>query len=378
MLKIVKIVLIKSLIIDNYRKRVKKRHCLFQNTNNMTFFSIDSTCTVCDRTPHLYDGSCQCNSTEDHSIKRIKTGCESSLETSNLSVEIAHPASSPSNSNSSYTSLVATTSNVIQNFQTFVSALLAEIDRKKQAIREADSEVAIKTRFIELTLSVTDFILKSTNTDYKACGLNKTEFQMNRELMVAYTYLIDEELSSLAGCLNPYELRIKESLKKIYSYPRKIKPDDTESSAEKLLNSFDFTDFNNQTAFPNLNLNVEELNYGFNNLQDCEMLNLSNINDGLENMPDMPATTLQLAPISTVKINQTTTELKMLHFLILLFTSFLSLNDFIHLNKQQRENERSLNVAHCQKFLLQLLDRLCEDRSVKMKILLSISEIEFY
>jgi hypothetical protein len=295
-----------------------------------------------------------------------------------LSVEIAHPASSPSNSNSSYTSLVATTSNVIQNFQTFVSALLAEIDRKKQAIREADSEVAIKTRFIELTLSVTDFILKSTNTDYKACGLNKTEFQMNRELMVAYTYLIDEELSSLAGCLNPYELRIKESLKKIYSYPRKIKPDDTESSAEKLLNSFDFTDFNNQTAFPNLNLNVEELNYGFNNLQDCEMLNLSNINDGLENMPDMPATTLQLAPISTVKINQTTTELKMLHFLILLFTSFLSLNDFIHLNKQQRENERSLNVAHCQKFLLQLLDRLCEDRSVKMKILLSISEIEFY
>lgn len=242
----------------------------------------------------------------------------------------------------------------------------------------------MKSHFIELTSSIADFILKNTNTSggYRTNNLNQAEFQMNRELMVAYTYLIDEDHNnSLAGCLNPYELRIKESLKKIYSNAKRTNKQQCDNknadipSAEKLINSFDLTDFNNQTAFPTLNLNAEELNYGLSNLQDCEML------ECLEGLTDTATTTTTTTTgttvyVAAVKSNQTTTELKMLHFLILLFTSFLSLNDFIHLNKQQHRD--SLNVSYCQRFLLQLLDRLCEDRSVKTKILLSISEIEFY
>ena len=309
------------------------------------------------------------------------------VEIRNLSIEVAVSTSSPSDSSCSYSSLVSTASSIFHNFTTLITTLIEEIELKKQVIRLANSESDIKSHFIELITNISDFILKKSNSNHKAYNFNHAEFELNRELIIAYTLLVDEApiksygeekssdvyLSSVSTCLNPYENRFKDILTKIYQPFNQLVSRNTknnsfkplENSDEKLFSSFDVLDFSNQSTFPNLTLNQSELNCGFNNIQDYDTLNLPNLTDGLE--------TLAADTTTNTTKSDVVNELKMLHFLILLFTSMMSFDEFIH----DRQNDKSLDAAYCQKFLATLLDKLCEDKTLKTKILLSVSEVDF-
>ena len=87
------------------------------------------------------------------------------------------------------------------------------------------------------------------------------------------------------------------------------------------------------------------------------------------------------------------TELKVLHFLLLLFSSFQSLDEFIQYDLDLYNNNNSkknkinsssssttikTDIAYCQRFLVKLIDRLCHDKIIKTQILLSVSEIDFF
>ena len=88
------------------------------------------------------------------------------------------------------------------------------------------------------------------------------------------------------------------------------------------------------------------------------------------------------------------TELKVLHFLLLLFSSFQSLDEFIQYDLDLYNNNSKKNkinsssstttttiktdIAYLQRFLVKLIDRLCHDKIIKTQILLSVSEIDFF
>lgn len=329
---------------------------------------------------------CTASGMRQLSYSKVENGTQKNnlVETRNLSIEVVVSTSSPSDSSCSYSSLVSTASSIFQNFTTLVTSLIEEIELKKRVIRLANSESDVKSHFVELVTKVSDFILKKSNSNHKACNLNYAEFELNRELIIAYTSLIDEVpmnvygeeksseiyMSSVTSCLNPYENRFKDILTKIYQPFNQIVTRNTknnfkllENSDDKLFSSFDVLDFSSQSTFPNLTLNQGELNCGFNNIQDYDNLNLPNLTDSLD----------PLADANTNSKPDFVNELKMLHFLILLFTSMMSLDEFIH----DPQNDKSLDAAYCQKFLATLLDKLCEDKSLKTKILLSVSEVDF-
>jgi hypothetical protein len=62
-----------------------------------------------------------------------------------------------------------------------------------------------------------------------------------------------------------------------------------------------------------------------------------------------------------------------------LFSSFQNLDEFIKTGKEsivvksgdEKSNESINNLNDCQKFIVKLIDRLCDDKNVKTKILLS-------
>lgn len=326
-----------------------------------------------------------------HHPKRLKQEQTDTnlVDIRNLSIEVATVSSavaSPS-STCSYSSLVSTTSSVFHNLTTLTSTLFTQVDNIKQLIRQANSESTIKNLLTELTSSVAEFILKQSNTSSKAISngsihngnsLGQVEFEMNRELIIAYSYLIDgtestSYLACLSTCVSPYEVRVKDILSRVYTNTNtnSCKKVTGELATEKLFSSFDVTDFNQTDFNPSLALNTnEEFNLGFSNLQDdYEVLNLPNLNE----------VDMETAILTTTKTNisSKTKELKTLHFLLLLFTSLISLNGFIS-QLTSEENEMSLDASYCQKFLVKLLDRVCEDKSVRTKILLSVPEIELF
>jgi len=232
---------------------------------------------------------------------------------------------------------------------------------------------------------VASFILnqQSANTSRSAGPLAQVEIKVNRELIVAYSCLMDgaEEspstasyLSLMSDCASPYESRIKAILSRVYANVAlaKTKPVSVHAD-EKLFSSFDVADFSQSSCFP-------EFSLGFGGMQDYEVLNLPNLNEvSLESMNIGSSSRTATSSSTTTTLNtNTTAELKTLHFLLLLFTSLISLDGFISQLDGRAENEMSTDASYCQRFLMKLLDRVCEDKNVKTRILLSVPEIELF
>jgi len=299
----------------------------------------------------------------------------------NLSIEVAVSSTASPSSTCSYSSLVSTTTSVCHNQTT----LFSQVEGIKQLIRQASSEQTVKSLFSELTASVASFILgqQSANTSRSAGPLAQVEIKVNRELIVAYCCLMDgaEEspstasyLSLMSDCASPYESRIKAILSRVYANVAlaKTKPVSVHAD-EKLFSSFDVADFSQSSCFP-------EFSLGFGGMQDYEVLNLPNLNEvSLESMNIGSSSRTATSSSTTTTLNtNTTTELKTLHFLLLLFTSLISLDGFISQLDGRAENEMSADASYCQRFLMKLLDRVCEDKNVKTRILLSVPEIELF
>lgn len=70
-------------------------------------------------------------------------------------------------------------------------------------------------------------------------------------------------------------------------------------------------------------------------------------------------------------------EIKMIHFILLLFSSIVDLDQFMQISEREKCKSTvcPVDLSHCQKLILQLIDHMCKDKFVKTKILLSLSEI---
>lgn len=91
---------------------------------------------------------------------------------------------------------------------------------------------------------------------------------------------------------------------------------------------------------------------------------------------------------ATAVASSSVSPLKALHFLLLLFSSFLSLERYLKASPtlplhhstnhsvNNTTNDNRINASSCQKYLLKLIDSVCSDKMIKTKILLSISDFD--
>ncbi len=287
------------------------------------------------------------------------------------------PSTVSPSSNCSYSSVVSTTSSVLHNLVPLTTDLFSQVESIKQLIRLASSEQAVKNLFSDLTIGVANYIIRQQPKNIKITPPNEIEIKINRQLIIAYRCLIDADdellwlpspkvsfLSKVSECDSSYDTRIKKILSRVYADSTKTKK--CSENADKLFSSFEVADFNQSSCFP-------EFNLSFNGLQEYEVLNLTSFNESIS---------IKGSPKTTSLVCQSTaiSELKTLHFLLLLFTSLISLNSFVSKASASDliENDDCVQASYCQRFLLKLLDHMCEDKNVKTRILLSVPEIEFF
>ena len=65
-------------------------------------------------------------------------------------------------------------------------------------------------------------------------------------------------------------------------------------------------------------------------------------------------------------------ELKSLHFVLILFSSFSNFDSFINTNKS---GQILIDIEYIQKFIIKLIDHVCKDDFLRTRILLSLPEI---
>ena len=281
---------------------------------------------------------------------------------SNSSLLTSVSSSSMSSSSSSCASSPSTLTNS-SSPNNLIANIFNEIEHKKQLIRSAHSEPMIGNYFAELSATVAEFLTKSSSTHGLFC-FNQTS--LNRQLLVAYICLVDNDsLVSSHGSylqfflgnnsLNRYDLRLKQMLSNIYA---PIAATD---------NSFYNPTFVNDSSQTFEHGQIESNQYNsFHSSQNYSNYHVSYNNNQVKSVA---ATSTRLD------------ELKMLHFLLLLFTSFLSFEEFIQMDcgmTSTHANKKREDVGYCQKLLVKLIDRLCDNKTVKANILLSLSEFELF
>lgn len=313
---------------------------------------------------------------------------ENDLEIRNLSIEA-------NSSNSSTSSISNVSEQTYFNLKQLISFILKEIENKKILIRSANSELKIKEYLTDLTKNLINYFLSSTSRHQK---LSSTDTNNNtltdqvrackfqRPLLIAYSYLIDNDnenkssiLLLLTCDLSPFELKLVNQLHKIHSSNNK----DQDLKA-KSYNESNYHYYNQQPQ----QQNHQEQNY-FSYYQPSYSYNTSQ-QSHFESNPSMQSTTsyendnqMDYLKCSVSESN----ELKTLHFLLLLFSSFLNLDEFmqigssdsVDLNLSTSNDLDQIDASYyCQKLILQLIDNVCKDKLIKTKILLSVSDLELF
>lgn len=304
-------------------------------------------------------------------------------EIRNLSIEVvlsssssvAASAATPNSLSSTSSSSSSACSSFSDSYTDLIRTLFKEIELKKNQIRSENNEHKMKLHLVDLSEKISNCVVNSL----KKSSSNKEAFltlisnctkqylndfkNENKQLLIAYQCLIDNETSFH---LATSELRLKSMLNKIYS--------NLDRNANLGGNKKSSTEFVDTYAgdYP--------INYG---------ITLTS------NYSNLTAEELQAQAFQS-KMFTSLTELKVLHFLLLLFSSFQSLDEFIQYdldlynNNNNNSKKNKINssssttttiktdIAYCQRFLVKLIDRLCHDKIIKTQILLSVSEIDFF
>ncbi|CAF0987957.1 unnamed protein product [Brachionus calyciflorus] len=291
---------------------------------------------MCQHGPQLNDIDCEYCKYE----KSLKLGIPST------STKLKEPKSELDIFDS-YTELSNYTYDQIDtNLKQVNSYTLNEIENKKHLIRTAQSELKVKEYILDLIKNLINIFHNG-----KSLNLNEIQYQdkVNPTLLAAYSYLIDQDSTNpessvllLLTCqLSPYELKLLDQLQKIYSN-NQIKPY-----------------YENYGYFGNNDSNYYSNYMGYESSKNCDLLK----------------------------------ELKIFHFLLILFSSFQNLDQFMQMNtatstiQQQQQQHQSniistssiqdnIDAVYCQKLILKMIDNVCKDKVIKTKILLSVSDFE--
>lgn len=230
------------------------------------------------------------------------------------------------------------------NLKQVNSFVLNEIENKRQLIRTANSELKVKEYMTELMRNMVHIFHNGQKN-----GFNETQYQdkISRSLLVAYSYLVDQEIAHksnvllLLSCqLSPYELKLLEQLEKIYA----------SSSQEKAyVDNYSYSTRDN--LYPSFGT-YDYYQYQETNDHQVAMTSYECVKSGHLN------------------------ELKIFHFLLILFSSFLNIDQFMQMSIQSSVND--VDASYCQKLILRLIDNVCKDKIIKTKILLSVSDIDLF
>ncbi len=283
---------------------------------------------------------------------------------------------------------------------------MSEIELKKSLMRTASNEEQAKEYMIDMGKNLAAFLFKElkpclsllkNESNYTDIGIENELYELDdkvRTLLVAYSYLIDQENASkinsnkkfnatsvsiyLSYNLTPYEISIVNLLKNTYVVSDSF--DSPQQTSKKPKLSSDSFNNTSQQSYPSIKSDLYDCsnylyNYqpGYSYQGACqESFNYSDTFNytGVTNS----AKVLQINDASSLKV---------LHFLLLLFSSFLTLDKFMNtstdkspVNTISTSDKSDLTATSCQRLLLQLLDATCKDQIVKTKILLSISEFD--
>ena len=354
------------------------------------------------------------SSTSSSSSKSFSSSSSSSSSNSlsnSLTSQVSSSSSSPPHISDSF------------NYSDLVQSLYKEIDYKKSQIRLEIDEHKIKYHLAELSEKISQCLLNSlkqhnskmtANDFYSELISNRTRSYSNdfnnenKQLLIAYQCLIDNQTNSCAFS-NSFELRVKSLLDNIYASINEssllvsksdlLKNNKLETSRRSKSMVLTNDDNNKQNSVSNLfdnnNNNIQYTNQIVEyespvNSYETYYNNSQCYNFGItltSNYSNLTAEEIQsnTLKLQSLKKNQNgLAELKIWHFLLLLFSSFQNLDEFIKtgMNVKNGDNKKSNesinNLNDCQKFIIKLIDRLCDDKSVKTKILLSVSEIDFF
>lgn len=227
------------------------------------------------------------------------------------------------------------------NLKQVNSFILNEIENKRQLIRTANSEQKVKEYMLDLVRNMVNIFHNGQNARF-----NETQYQdkISRSLIVAYSYLVDQEINNkssvllLLSCqLSPYELKLLEQLQKIYASGNQDKAfvdNYSYLTREGLYPSFGTYDY-----------------YQYQETNDQVAMN-------------------SYECAKSAHLN----ELKIFHFLLILFSSFLNIDQFMQMSIQSTMND--VDACYCQKLILKLIDNVCKDKVIKTKILLNVSDID--
>ncbi len=228
---------------------------------------------------------------------------------SSVAASAATPNSLSSTSSSSSSSSSNSCSSFSDSYTDLIRTLFKEIELKKNQIRSENNEHKMKLHLVDLSEKISNCVVNSL----KKSSSNREAFltlisnctkqylndfkNENKQLLIAYQCLIDNETSFH---LATSELRLKSMLNKIYS-----------------------------------NLDNRNANLGGNKKSSTEFVDSYAgdypINYGItltSNYSNLTAEELQAQAFQS-KMFTSLTELKVLHFLLLLFSSFQSLDEFI-------------------------------------------------
>ena len=290
-----------------------------------------------------------------------------------------------SNNSSNFSTYNQQSSNQTIISQNLITKILSEFDAKKPLIWSASNEKTARDLFIQLGKNVAQLM--------GVLGLNLS-LDKSRNLIILFAFLFDNDPTIrnnnlaylLAHDLKPCDQRIKSQINRIYSNFDVYDAKNNKPIVKAEANNFNFIasnnniDTNNNNLYDSMPINNNQLissnnqfnydssyyNYNTNQNQNSFQYFPNSSNNFTNNYSVLPSTSTGSNPLKSQQLNQ----LKTFHFLLILFTSMSSLDDFI-----RSMSDDSQNVFSCQKLVLNMIHRICEDSSVRNKIVLSVSEL---
>ena len=256
------------------------------------------------------------------------------------------------------------------NHENILPQILTEFDAKKALILSASDEKTVKDLILQLAQNIGQFLgcLKQ----------NLSNAEIRRHLLIAFVYLFDncaENSNNYLNFLVRNDLKkrdelIKKQLDRIYEEKNSSK-DETNCEANVNLN----VDNNNNTVYTNEEIlsNNNYVQYSYNQTYFTNYnYNYTTFNQNLETDNfAYPSLTLQNNSELNEKLNLN--NLKALHFLLILFASIWNLD------LTSSTNSNIENFLDCQKLILAMIDKTGAKKSIRDKIVVSVSElIDFF
>lgn len=272
------------------------------------------------------------------------------------------------------------------------------ISRKRESIKDIclsnglpTEQIAysIKQHLYELTKNLVSHIIKNIQADLVSANLDFSKSFMDKSLFTAYACLIDNSENMRHICdVDNRSNYLRLSLKNMYK-------------------KFDKT--NTVQTSPSQNYHANELQpkpiahyaHSYSNpyfsdhhpiKHESQLIDSNPLSSLTNQVAQFPftynsTTTTSTCDNSTLAWNTDTSgskiccsvdELKMLHFLLLLFTQILNIDEPTignHLISSAKASDTETVGPMCVRIVTQLIDQLCQDKSLKVKILLTVSEM---